>query len=552
MKISSVRATDLYEVYMRSFDRKAFVEHEIFNGIKQQCTVDDQLIYAGTLLKRASAHYPTKPALITPERTLTYNELYIRTVKLSEYLKHTFSIGPRDRVVISYENSIEFYLAFCAVSQLGGVCVPLNTFLHERELLTIMHDCTPKLVIVSQSLKHNFDTLYAHDQLNISPPVISTEVFNLEQALNHHDELTAQAFVPAQLDSDELCTLLYTSGTTGSPKGVMLSSRNILTNAMQAYARFTAYGLSDSERFFCVLPLFHAFTQNACLWLPLIVGATIIIISKIDRKLIAEGLKAKPTVFVAVPPLYGLLCMMRTAQLDSVKLFVAGADMLPDKIRAGFALIYGRRICAGYGLSEASPVVAFDDENALRPTSVVGKPLIGIDCQIRDDEGTVLGTNTIGTLWIKGDNIMMGYYNAPDVTAKILINGWLNTGDLASLDNEGNIAIRGRSKDIIIHKGFNIYPAEVENILMMHPAVLKVAVIGEDEETSGQIPIAYVALRPDTKNIESALRSLCSKNLASYKVPRKIICLGDLPMNATGKIDKKKLTSPSAQPTTSI
>jgi long-chain acyl-CoA synthetase len=235
---------------------------------------------------------------------------------------------------------------------------------------------------------------------------------------------------------------------------------------------------------------------------------------------------------------------MKTAPLSSVKIFVSGADMLPDKIRAGFGIIYGRKICTGYGLSEAAPVIAVDHENRAVATNVVGKPLTDISLEIRDEHGAIMPTGQIGTLWVKGNNVMMGYYNAPEATEQVLQQGWLNTGDLASIDLQGNLAIRGRSKDIIIHKGFNIYPAEVENVLMMHPAVFKAAVVGQEEDMAGQVPVAFVAIKQGTQNIEQVLRALCARNLATYKVPRRIICMDDLPMNATGKIDKKRLTLP--------
>jgi long-chain acyl-CoA synthetase len=240
-----------------------------------------------------------------------------------------------------------------------------------------------------------------------------------------------------------------------------------------------------------------------------------------------------------------LLCMMRNAPLDSVKLFVNGADMLPDKIRAAFGIVYGRKICAGYGLTESAPLVAVNHENNQRATVVVGYPLCELECDVRDDAGVSVSPNTIGTLWLKGDNIMMGYYMAPESTSRVLVDGWLNTGDLAYLDKQGRLAVCGRTKDVIIHKGFNIYPAEVENVLLTHPAVYKVAVIGQEEASSGQVPVAYVALRKREATIENDLRVLCAQNLASYKVPRKFVCLDDLPMNATGKVDKKQLKQQS-------
>jgi long-chain acyl-CoA synthetase len=287
--------------------------------------------------------------------------------------------------------------------------------------------------------------------------------------------------------------------------------------------------------------LFHVFAQNVCIWVPALTGASVVVVQKIDRKLILESLAHRPTLFIGVPALYGLLCLMKTAPLDSIKLFVSGADMLPDKIRAAFSMIYGRKIASGYGLTEASPVVALNYKNYEEPTDVVGPILSDISCDIRDEHGVSLPAGQIGTLWVKGNNVMMGYYKIPDVSAQILHKGWLNTGDLGMIDHKGILAIKGRVKDIIIHKGFNIYPAEIENVLLTHPSVFKVAVVGQKEEMYGQVPIAFVAVKIKSDHLDKELHDLCCHNLARYKIPRKFVYVDDLPMNATGKIDKKQL-----------
>jgi long-chain acyl-CoA synthetase len=309
-------------------------------------------------------------------------------------------------------------------------------------------------------------------------------------------------------------------------------------------------GMSTNERFFCVLPLFHVFAQNTCLWLPVMIGSSVIIVQRIDRSLIMSGLRKKPTIFFGMPALYGLLCLMKTAPLDSIKIFVSGADMLPAKISSLFSIVYGRKICPGYGLSEAAPVVAVNHENQCASTIEVGYPVAAMECQIRDDEGRPLGAHTIGTLWLKGDNVMMGYYKAPHLTDQVVQDGWLNTGDVASIDNEGRLSIHGRTKDVIIHKGFNIYPAEVENVLLMHPAIIKAAVIGFEEQTTGQVPVAFVACKSPKPALEHELRALCKHNLAPYKIPRTFVCLEDLPINATGKVDKKQLRARHMQSNT--
>lgn len=538
-------------------------EQTLFEGIQKECTPNGVPLFAGRLLQRAYQRFANSLALIAPSQRLTYKDLYFRSLLMSRKLL-ALGIQKHDRVMLLYENSPAFYVAYFGAWQIGAVCVPVNTFLHERELAYIVDDAKPSIIIVSEALKPLVDAVLRarsveqapYSPLTLSsveaqnpqnekkpakPIVLSEEAFDWHMPMPENPEAACSDVSLQDLAPDELCVLLYTSGTTGTPKGVMLSSRNVMANVTQCFARFTIAGLAQDERFFCVLPLFHVFAQNACLWLPTLIGACVILIQKIDRKLILEGLQERPTIFFGVPPLYGLLCLMKTAPLNSIKIFVSGADMLPDKIRAAFSVIYGRKICTGYGLSEASPVVAFNLSNNNAATYVVGETLQGIACQIRDEHGAALPANAIGALWIKGDNIMMGYYNAPDATAHVLQHGWLNTGDLGSLDLHGNLAIRGRTKDIIIHKGFNIYPAEIENVLMMHPAVFKAAVIGLEEEMAGQVPVAFVAVRNREPNMEQLLRKHCAHNLATYKVPRKIVCLDDLPMNATGKIDKKQL-----------
>ncbi len=513
-------------------------EKAIFEQIKDSLTHDGKFIYAGELLKIACKRFANHTALIDQDKTINYKEFYFRSILLSEKLKKC-GVKTRDRVLLYFENSTDFYIAYFSIWQVGAVAVPVNIYLHEKELAHIVKDCGAKVAFVSSIFKDKWDNLVKNKFLELEevPFVLSQDDIDYKTLVCE----SIFEFEVEKLNSDELCLLLYTSGTTGLPKGVMLSSRNILINAMQCYARLTVSGKKDNERFFSVLPLFHSFAQNTCIWLPVMTGSSAIIVRKIDRKLIFEGLRKKPTLFFGFPALYGLLCLLRTAPLDSIRMFVSGADMLPDKIRSAFSIIYGRKICSGYGLTEASPVVALNYHNQGQPTEVVGEPIVGIECDIRDDQEKSLGINQIGNLWIRGENIMMGYYNAPDATEKVLKNGWLDTGDFASIDEQGKLAIKGRHKDLIIHKGFNIYPQEIENILMLHPEVVRAAVIGRDEAMSGQIPVAFVQVKQERPGIEESLKELCNNNLAVYKIPRKFVCLDDLPLSSTGKIDKKQL-----------
>jgi long-chain acyl-CoA synthetase len=514
-------------------------EQAIYTQLKEDFLINENLMFAGKLLQRACKKYPNQIALIAKDKSISYQELFFRATQLSEKIKQ-LGVHPQDRVLLYCENSLNFYVAYWAILQCAAVAVPLNIYLHEKELNHIINDAEPKLILASSQFQSNIKNT------SQTTMCIQDMVDWHTQVPEQFGKITAEILLP-ELENNQMCLLLYTSGTTGLPKGVMLSSKNILTNGLQSCARFKMCKLQKNERFFCVLPLFHVFAQNVCIWVPAMTGSSVIVVEKIDRKLIIAGLKHEPTLFLGVPALYGLLCLMKTAPLDSVKLFVSGADMLSDKIRSAFSMIYGRKIASGYGLTEASPLISVNYKNHEEPTDIVSPLVADLVCEIRNDEGIKLARNQTGTLWVKGDNVMLGYYKSPDATAQVLCSGWLCTGDLGCIDHKGNLAIKGRLKDVIIHKGFNIYPAEIENILLTHPGVFKAAVIGQEERTGGQIPVAYLAIknredREDIdKKLDQELRALCAHNLATYKIPRKFVYLEDLPMNATGKIDKKQL-----------
>jgi long-chain acyl-CoA synthetase len=370
------------------------------------------------------------------------------------------------------------------------------------------------------------------------PPIVT------EHDIDDVDESMPVEDTMVDLEPEELAALLYTSGTTGLPKGVMLSSKNIMTNVLQVAALL---GKPADERILGVLPLFHSFAQNTCVWASIFYGITIILVPKIERRYILEGLHHKPTIFLGVPALYGLICLMKTAPLDSVRLFVSGGDALPDKIRSAFGLIYRRKIVNGYGLTETTPVISVNLDDETVPASNVGRPLVGVVCVARNEHDVDLPQGTIGVLWVKGDNVMLGYYNAQESTDKILKNGWLNTGDLGYIDSHGRIVITGREKDLIIHKGFNIYPQEIENVILSYPNAIRAGVVGRIDE-DGEVPVAFVQLRSHEENCERHLRALCAQHLAAYKIPRQFFCdTKDLPATATGKIDKKVLRAQLAE-----
>jgi len=513
-------------------DRTFMKEHALFDAAHAAITSDDgTLLYAGALLRYAARTYKDAIALIYNDQEISFAELYKRAC-IGAYFFKKRGVVAGDRVLICFENSSDFYIVYFAAWQAGAVVVPVNTFLKEQELYYVVQDAQPKIICTLPERV----SLFAQSEVTIVTPE-DIAVFGKHEM----DEQALYASAPIERDADALCALLYTSGTTGVPKGVMLSSRAIITNVLQVTARLQRIA-GVGERIFAALPLFHVFAQNTCVWVPMLTGCTVILIHKIDRRLILHGLQYKPTFFLGVPALYGMLCLLKNAPLDSVRYFVSGGDALPDKIRGMFALLYRRIICNGYGLTETAPVIAVDLEGYNAPTGMVGRPLAHVSCVVRDENGNDLARNTIGELWVSGSLLMMGYYHAPDLTNQVLINGYLRTGDLAYIDEHGAIVITGRIKDVIIQRGLNIYPQEVENVLLTHSNVIGAAVVGCPNEEAGEIPVAFIQLRTQQVHIEKELRALCLQRLANYKVPNLIICSMDpLPLTSTGKVDKKIL-----------
>lgn len=479
-------------------------------------------VFAGHLLAHAVRQNPTGTALIVNSTSLTYAALYEQAYHVSKLL-HEQGIRTGDHVVILIDNSSFFYASYYGAWQLGAVVIPLNVFLQTHEIEHIIKDSHPRIIIVATALREKLAGIenlppVLHEE-TISFPVTNSSSldFSLLRARNPH----------------ETAVILYTSGTTGFPKGVMLTSQAIIANICQALARLD---FMRDERILCPLPLFHSFTQNTCVWASIAINKTVILVPKITRTTLTQAIANRPTIVLGIPGLYGIFCRLSGISFSSVRYFVCGGEPLATNIRRFFSLRFGRTIANGYGLTETGPVISVDLDDFWKQTHNVGLPLPHIEYEIRnpDDHG-------IGTLWVKGPNLMSGYYNAPEATAHVLHEGWLNTGDMARIAPNGSIIIGGREKDIIVQKGIKIYPQEIETTLATHPQVVLAAVIGVPYGHEGEFPIAYVQLLEGSTTTPQELREHCLRRLAAYKVPRKIYLEQRLPMTATGKIDKKQL-----------
>ncbi len=482
-----------------------------------------------TLLHQKVLAAPARCAVTDGAISFSYAQLFHQVLGCAQQLSER-GVTSGARIALYLPNIPNFYVWYHALHAVGAIIHLVPVSLHEREIARIFEHAQPFLVVTDSLLR--MQQIYVCNENLRAIPVLD---------VSHMLAPSSDVLVAVQHGrrDDDVAVILYTSGSTGDPRGVALSVKNILTNAAQSLVRMCTLGLDDDgERFLAILPLSHAFGHMTCLWLPLIAGATVYIMPVVKRKDLAHAFAVfKPTAFFMVPALAGLMCTMHTLQMDSVKAFVSGGDFLSSKIAAAFELLFGRRICSGYGLSEASPVVGIQ-VNPRADTSVFISPLLpGISYKIIPVHAESVGS---GELMLQGDGIFQGYFERYDQPLKkVLVDGWLPTGDLVRQAASGDLAMIGRSKDVIVFKGFNIYPQEVERVLLMHPSVYMAVVVGIEHESFGEIPVAVVALRQGMLVTEKELVGMCKQHLASYKIPHRIIVRSEMPLNHVGKIDRR-------------
>jgi long-chain acyl-CoA synthetase len=340
---------------------------------------------------------------------------------------------------------------------------------------------------------------------------------------------------------------IYTSGTTGKPKGAMLTHRNFIANVEQCFAAVPV--LSEKEVFICLLPMFHSLAWTVCVLLPIWLGGRVVIIESIQPfgKVIKQIIKQRVTILVAVPPLFAALLRVPfwwpMRWLNPIRLCISGAAALPSAVHAQFEKKFGIPLMEGYGLTEASPVVSLNPMDKRIPSSV-GKPFPGVQVQIVGERGEVLPVDEVGEICVKGDNVMKGYFKQEAATREAFLDDaktWLRTGDVGFLDRQGYLHISDRKKDLIIVKGLNVYSKEVEDVLLSHSAVAEAAVIGIPDETGDELIKAFVTLREGQSVDKQELLKLCRTSLASYKAPKEIEILSEMPKNTLGKILKREL-----------
>ena len=533
------------------------------------------------ILTKVAKESPNQIVLFEEKEKLKYHELKQNVDKVAAYLQ-LCGVSFGDKVAMAVANSQEFIISYLAITAIGAVAVPMNTFLKTTEFEYIINDCGARVLFASSTLAKelialsdleilrkiiwigqtpkklqsaskdefsNVDEEYGESAYLTSTPQISKEDMgkgyevkniNFTEALSHKYTLSITKYPKI----DDLMHIIYTSGTTGKPKGAMISYKNILSNLIGAHKRFI---VRKSDRFIVFLPMFHSFTLTAMVLLPIFSSASMVLIKSVFpfSNVLKQTLLKRVTVFLGIPAIYTAIGKAKIPWyfrwFNRIRLFVSGAAPLAKQTIDDFRVKFPRAtLVEGYGLSECSPIVAanlFDKQKLLS----VGPVLNGYAVKIVNDEMMELPTGQIGEIIIKGDCVMQGYYGMPSVTDETIINGWLKTGDLGKVDEEGFIYIVDRKKDLIISKGINIYPREIEEVIYKLEAVEATAVIGVKDVHADEEVVAFVQVKEGMDLDEKTVRAHLKKNLANFKIPKSIYFAEELPRNATGKVLKRVL-----------
>ncbi|MGQ9732601.1 MAG: long-chain-fatty-acid--CoA ligase [Candidatus Zipacnadales bacterium] len=492
-------------------------------------------------LKASADCAPDSPALTLGEKTLSYAELDQAVSSFATSLVEQ-GLEPGERVALWMPNVPQFVIGYFGILRAGGIVVPMSTLLGLNEVSYILENSGAAMLVAA----HLFSDIVAQlpEHLPGLRRVIVWGETSLPNVLNW-DTLCARKPEPQLLPSsrsDALAVLIYTSGTTGRPKGAMLSHRNLLSNA---HACAQVIDVNAADRFLAVLPLFHSFGATVCMILPLCLRAQVVLLPRFSPTEVIQTLGAyRITVFAGVPAMYGVLLNVRDLEdvdLGALRLCVTGGAPCPPKFIHAFRERFGMMLVEGYGPTEASPVVSVNPPGGVQKIGSAGLPIPGVEVRIADEQRNWLPAGEVGEICVRGPNVMQGYWQAPEATAEALVNGWLFTGDMGRLDEDGYLYIVDRKKDMIIVSGMNVYPREVEDVIYQLPAVADCAVVSEPSERRGEDVKAFVVLREGYTLTEEDVIIHCRTQLAPYKVPRRVVFATELPRSGTGKILKRAL-----------
>ncbi|WP_334142743.1 AMP-binding protein [Rhabdothermincola sp.] len=481
-------------------------------------------------------------ALVSRGKSTTYGELRAQVAALRGGLIG-LGLQAGDRVGIACGNNWYFVVSYLSVTGAGCIAVPLNPLAPARELERELAVTGCRALVAGPAAKASVQGLDRSAVPSLEYLLVASGT-ELAGAVEVEELLEAEPAPIVDRDPDELAVLMFTSGTAGPPRAAMLSHRNLLSNLEQVHA-LAARRQHPDDVVFGVLPLFHIFGLNVMLGLTLYAGSRVVLIERFDP---ASGLEAIErhgiTIVTGPPTMWAAWAGLPAADhraFESVRLGISGAAKLPIETAQLIEDRFGLHLDEGYGLTEASPVVT-SATGTDAPWGSIGLPLPGVRVRLVDADGEDVLAGDTGEIWVQGPNVFQGYWNEPDATAAALTaDGWLRTGDIGVVDDEGYVFLVDRAKDLIIVSGFNVYPAEVEAVLAEHPAVEACAVVGVPHPHSGEAVKAYVVLAPGKAAEEDDIVAWCAERLARYKCPSKVMFVDELPRGLAGKVLRRAL-----------
>ena len=494
------------------------------------------------MLQRAVEDAPQQPAIYFNDDVTTYEQLYGYVCGAAQaFTQHDIGLG--DRVSILMGNLPQFVISYYGLQAIGAIAVPSNPVCKADELSYIYNNAQVKAVVtIPKLLPTVLETL--PNVPSIKHIFVCTG--DADGAISF-DPLwkTSTAPVPQTPQFDAAkhpAVFMYTSGTTGFPKGCMLSHRNLMANCAAARVSF------ESEKgsvILAVLPLFHAFAATVCMHLCFESSSSLVIVEKFTPEPILNTIQRhKVTLLPMVPTMFAAITQFGSRspeKLSSVKQCISGGAPLPEAVLNAFKAKFKIDIIEGDGPTECSPVTSVNPYSGVHKVNSIGLPLRNVEMKIFDETDHEVPTGETGEIVVRGESVMLGYHNMPEATAEAMANGWYHTGDIGKVDEDGYFYILDRKKDMLLVGGLNVYPREVEEVIAHHPAVMETAVVGEYDKLRGELPVAYVVLKPDMQATDKEILKWCRQKLSTYKVPKRVIFRDSLPKSATMKILKRLL-----------
>ena len=512
------------------------------------------MLNLATILSATAISHGSNPAFTFGDTTLNYSQINGAANQIANGLKEQ-GIVPGDKVALSCLNLPYFPMIYFGILKAGATVVPLSVLLKEDEIEYHLNDSEAKAYFCFEGTPELPMAQMGHQGYNkasgcehffvITANPTSPSPIEGTKTLGSLMAGQAPTFEMAQTGADDTAVIIYTSGTTGRPKGAELTHSNLFCNTVLCCDLFD---LNDQDTTLIVLPLFHIFAMTCLMNAGIYKGTHAILLPRFDAETVFGLLqKHEVTIFAGVPTMYWGLLNYKEDKFDyakisnNLRLCASGGAALPVQVLHDFEARFKVSVLEGYGMSEGSPVVTFNQPSLGTKPGSIGKEVWGVEVKLVDDEGNEVPVGEKGELLYKGHNVMKGYYKKPEANAKTLKDGWLHSGDVAIKDEDGFYFIVDRTKDMIIRGGLNVYPREVEEVMIKHDDVSLVAVIGIPDEKMGEEIKAYVVKESGSSISEEELMAYTKSKLAAYKYPRVVEFIDALPMSATGKILKKEL-----------